>query len=122
MERRKKIKHKGKTIYYFDWKSLKGEDLYNTIKASKERLNDAVGSGRKGFLVIVDTTDTVISIDLLKRLQEGMKFAEHYIKGVALVGMSGLNTFFIELSSKITDLNIKMFDSVDDAKEWLISL
>jgi hypothetical protein len=113
------IMHKGKTIFFADHKGSQGSEV---IRAQKSMLEMIKNSGVSDALSITDMTDVRVPRELDEEMRRLGNSISRYSKKVAIIGMSqGAKFVIINAAMRITNKPIKLFDTVEDAKEWLVS-
>ena len=114
------IEHKGKTILYIDYSNFSNTDeIINTIL----KVNDFVKKlGKYEILVLVDVRNSIanekIVVDALKN---NALIVKPYVRKVAVVGVTVTQQVILTVVNVFSNLGIKPFDKVDDAKDWLIN-
>ncbi|MGA1862159.1 hypothetical protein OWM07_04695 [Deferribacter thermophilus] len=117
MERLHIINHKGKTIIYLDFSKATPIEFYKLIDEGKK----VISSLQPGTVyTLVNVTDLMGGKEQQLALKD---FAEHnkpYVKMGAVVGVTGWRKAVYSLILKLTGRkNLKLFDDVEDAKDWL---
>ncbi len=119
IKRIEKLQHKGKAIIFFNYRGLNGDSLLAQIKENTKFLLDLPYSG---FLTISDYTDTYGDKTAAEYLRsEDAKKAADKTKKKAVLGLSTLKTVFLNMYGKFTGVQIRAFDDVEKAKEYLVS-
>jgi|SRR4030042_5217976 len=114
----KKINHKGKTIFYADHRGLQGDKILENQNTLLEMIKS---ENIINALSITDMRDVVVS----QSVNEGMKKIGNnilqYSKKAAVVGMaSGLKQIIISGFLKIASKPMALFNTIEEAKEWLV--
>jgi hypothetical protein len=112
----------GKAIISIDFADLKGQDLADEIEANRVAFLDLAKSGHSEFLFVTDVSRCLVTDKALEAFKRNTKDVRPYTKGSAVVGITGLRKFALDLVNKFSGLNTKAFDTHETAKEWLIKL
>ena len=113
------IEHKEKPILYIDYSSFLTFD--ETIKTILE-VNDFIKKlGEYEILMLVDVRNSYanekIVVDALKH---NATIVKPYVKKAAVVGVKTTQEAILTVVNMFSGLGIKPFDTIDDAKDWLI--
>lgn len=112
------ITYKGKDIQYNDYSGLVGEQFPALIAAMTER---TLNEGKVGNLVLIDFRDSYVNKDAVKAFGEAGKKVNDITIKTALVGISGVKKVLLNFINKVTSLEAKAFNTIEEAKEYLIS-
>ena len=112
------IQYKGKEIEIDDFTNLSGDELVGIIRANTEIV---LKMGKNNILSIADFTNSYASKDVIDALKEVTEKTEHLLDKTAVLGITGVKKILLNALNKITNLGAKAFNSIEDAKEWLIS-
>ncbi|MGA1846109.1 STAS/SEC14 domain-containing protein [Deferribacter abyssi] len=117
MERLEILSHKGKIIIYLNFSEATPMEAYKLIEDGKK----AIRTMQKNS---VYTLVNVKNLNGGKDLQMALKdFAEHnkpYVKCGAVVGVTGWRKAVYSLILKLSGRkNLKLFDTIQEAKDWL---
>jgi hypothetical protein len=110
------LEYKGKRIIYMDFTNIDRkksaeilEQIKPTIKA--EPLNSV--------LTLVNVTGLVFSTEMLKAFKEFTEHNKPYVKAGAVVGIKGIQKIAYDAVMKFSERQLPLFETVDEAKEWL---
>ncbi|HEQ71504.1 MAG TPA: hypothetical protein ENN69_03365 [Spirochaetia bacterium] len=113
------ITHNNKEILFVDHRGLTGDELYESIKGA----NDFILSKKKEMLAIVDFTDSTGSKKVNEYLQsDEVKAASKYIPKQAVIGVTGIKKMALRIYNMFTGLDVKVLDSIEEAKEYVTKL
>lgn len=118
-ERIQWIEHKGKKIIYLDYKNLNSrnkEEFIKVLDAAKE----FVLSAGNNILLLVDIRNSFGDRDIVNRMKQDGKEEKPYIKKEAVVGITGVKEVLLKAINLFTNLGIKPFNSLEEAKDWLV--
>lgn len=113
------IYHKGKTIYYTDWTNLLEEE--EALEAIEETTSFIEKNKEYNLLEIVDITNSYASPAILNALKKSAKRTKAFNKKKAIVGIQGSKKILLMAINRFIDGSIKGFETVNEAKEWLIT-
>ncbi|MCJ7771920.1 MAG: hypothetical protein MUP22_02180 [Desulfobacterales bacterium] len=113
------IDYKGKKILFTDYSNATPDEMITTVK---ESVSVSATQEKKSLLQIVDVTDVKYDRNSWQIMRQGAKDAEPYSKASAVLGVDAAKKFFLTVAKMVSKRNIKAFDSVEEAKDWLVSL
>jgi hypothetical protein len=116
--RRKKIHHRGKAIILHDYTGLANQEYVDAILENSKL---AETEDYPVELILVDATDTVVNKDVIKAYKHISKNASARISKSAVIGATEIQKLFITTVSAFSKMDIRAFESKDDALEWLVS-
>jgi hypothetical protein len=110
------VTHNGKDVLFVNHRGLSGDDLFNSYKAVILFLLDQ----KKGYLAVSDFSDSTGSKELNDYIQsEETKTASKYLTKLGVVGMTGVKKMVLRIYSALTGVNTKMFDTVEEALDYV---
>jgi len=116
------IDFKGKEIYYVDYSNIKtNEEFLTIIKQTNAFREKSKAEGRSNMLMLVDITGSYVYGDVLEEIKKAGKETRQIIKKQAVVGITGGKKILLNIVQSVIGMNLKVFDTVDAAKEWLIA-
>jgi hypothetical protein len=116
------IEYKGQSIYYVDYSNIKtNEEFMAVIKQSNSFREKVKTQGRKNLLMLVDVSGSFVYGDVLTEIKKAGKITKEMTLKEAVVGISGGKKILLKIVQSFTNMNLKVFDTLDEAKEWLIS-
>jgi len=113
---RKLLKHNGKTVILHDYRNLEGPDYVKAVEFNGEQGKNLDLPER---LVLIDVTDSVVDKEVLKAFKRVSRNAASKVSKTAVVGVTGIQKLFIRTISTFSNLDVKSFDTQEDAKNWL---
>ncbi|MCF6240866.1 MAG: hypothetical protein L3J74_05920 [Bacteroidales bacterium] len=113
------IYHKGKTIYYTDWTNLLEEK--EALDAIEHTTSFIENNNEYNLLEIVDITNSYASPTILNAIKNSAKRTKPFSFKKAIVGIKGSKKILLMAVNKFIDGNIKGFNTVNEAKEWLVA-
>jgi hypothetical protein len=116
------INYKGKEIYYVDYSDIKTNGEFLAIikqtNAFREKLK---AEGRRNMLMLVNITGSYVYGDVLEEIKKAGRETKHMIRKQAVVGITGGKKILLNIVQSFTGMNLKVFDTIEGAKEWLIA-
>jgi hypothetical protein len=121
MERGQFINHNGKEIYYIDYTNLKlEEEFLSAIKSTNAFREKVKASGKKDLLMLVNVTNSYVYGQAFAEIKRSGKLTQSITKRTAVVGITGAKRTFLDIVNAFTSLNVKSFENIEDAKDWLV--
>ncbi|HLO57230.1 MAG TPA: STAS/SEC14 domain-containing protein [Bacteroidales bacterium] len=123
MEQRARfIEHKGKQIYYVDYSNLKNNDEFLSVIAQTNAYREKIkAQGRKDLLMLVDISGSFVYGEVLESIKRSGKITKELTAREAVVGITGSKRILLKIVQTVTNMNFRTFDTVDEAKDWLVS-
>jgi len=112
------INYQGKEILFNDRSGLRKTDLIDNVNNAVTLIKE---SGKNDILYLIDNSDTIITPDIKEVIKKGGQEVKPYLKKTAVIGPNPAQKILINILSKITGMNIKIFDTLNDGKNWLIN-
>ncbi len=113
------IEHKGKKIFYQDF----SRQFYNStaVKVELEEVQKVVmAQPRDSVLVLSDFRDTSVGSDLLSSMNNASNVTKDHVHRTAVLGVTGMKRKLADLLTALTGQQLKYFDDIEAAKNWLI--
>jgi len=121
MERASFTTHKGKEIYFIDYTNLKLENEFlDAIKSTNAFREKVKSSGKKDLLMLVDISNSFVYGQAFSEMKRSGKLTQGITKKTAVVGVTGAKKTFLDIINVFTSLNVKPFDNIEQAKDWLV--
>jgi len=117
-DRLKKITHRGCTILFTDYSNFITFDEWKVLLDEELSLmpNEPLGS----VLALAVFSGSRFSASVFSAIKELAVHNKPYIRASALVGLSSLQQgVFLKGIERTADRSFGLFDSVDEAKDWL---
>lgn len=82
-----------------------------------------LGSGKTDILVLINLQGIFLVPQVIATFREIGEAIESYVKKSALVGLTsgGKQVLFKATQRKLSKINSQLFDTLEEAKEWLVS-
>jgi len=113
------IEHKGKKIFYQDF----SKNFYNTaaVKAELVEVQKAVlAEPQNSVLVLTDMRDTNVGSDLLPAMNTASTATKNHVLKTAVLGVAGMKRKLADMLTMLTGQQLKYFDDLESAKNWLV--
>lgn len=121
MDRASFVEYKGKQIYFINYTNIKSEtDFMAAIRETNEFRKKVMLDGKKDLLMLVDFTNSYVLGDVLKELKRSAAETKPITKKSAVVGITGSKKVLLNIVNSVTHIGSKPFDTIEEAKEWLI--
>ena len=111
------ILHKGAQILDLDVRGSKNVD--QNIAAFRLAQEMAIKEPLKSLRLLTDVTHTHYTTEAVNILKEFSKATTPYMKASAVVGVTGVKWIIVQSLIKLTGRDIKLFDTRENAREWL---
>ncbi|UXX80811.1 hypothetical protein N7E81_06825 [Reichenbachiella carrageenanivorans] len=112
----KLINYKGKEILYVDYSGMLKEDV---LKTMDEATVFALEQNRP-LLRLSNMTGVFAVTEVVEKAKESGKITNHLTIKRAAVGITGAKKVLFNAFNRFSGNDTRAFDSVDDAKEWLV--
>lgn len=117
MDRVRFVDHKGKHILLVDLSGSKGpETSIPVLKAARPIIDS---QAPKSVLLLTNCIDTHYDSESADEMKAYSKANTPHIKASAVTGVVGIKRVLFTAVIKLTRRNIKAFDTVDEAMDWL---
>jgi len=116
------IEHKGKEIYYVDYSNIKSNEEFLLILKSTNAFREKIkAEGKNNLLMLVDISGSFVYGEVLEQLKKAGKLTKEITAKEAVVGITGGKKIILKILQTITKMNFRVFDTTEEAKDWLIS-
>ncbi len=112
------IEHKGKKIFYQDF----SRHFYQSaaVKAELAEVQKVVtAQPQDSVLVLSDFRDTNVGNDLLSAMNAASAATKTYVHKTAVLGVTGMKRKLADILTALTGQQLKYFDDMESAKNWL---
>ena len=114
------IEHKGKKILYEDYSDSKPADILPVLEQAKKLISS---QPEGSVLALVNVQNSKFDRALAAAMRDFVKENTPYIKVSAVFGMEGLmSAVFSGIVHFTGRKNLKLFESIEDAKDFLAGL
>jgi hypothetical protein len=116
------VEYKGKQIYYVDYSNIKTNEEFLSIISQTNAFREKVkASGKKDLLMLVDISGSYVYGEVLDAIQKSGKITKQLTAREAIVGVTGGKKILLKIVQTVTNMNFRVFDTVNEAKDWLVS-
>ena len=116
------VEHKGQTILFADYTGLNQAEFVKQVKQNKgDIVSYGQQSGEKSLLLLSDISNTLLTEEVQEAFKELVPAIDPYIKAAAIVGMTGFKRYALAILNKVVSVSRRTFDTVDEAKDWLVT-
>jgi hypothetical protein len=120
MERIKWIVYKSERIFSVDLSRTFSDKVIEDLL--KEAVDIILNNPPKTILYLVNMQDAHLTPASMLMYKEAAKKVHTHLKGWAFYEMSLRKTIILDLLRQIIGLKAKVFETEEEAKEWLISI
>ncbi|MBN2613747.1 MAG: hypothetical protein JXB00_19475 [Bacteroidales bacterium] len=115
------VEHKGKEIYYVDYSNIKtNEEFLQTIKETNAFREKVRSEGKKDLLMLVNVSGSYVYGQVLDALKKSGRITKDLTKKEAIVGISGAQKILLQIAKTFTRMQLTVFNTVEEAKDWLV--
>jgi hypothetical protein len=110
------IEYKGKKIFYMDFSNCDRKKMTDIVEGLKPIIEE---QPLNSLLTLVNVTGLIFNADILKAFKEFTEHNKPYVKAGAVIGIKGIQKIAYDAVMKFSERNLPLFETVDEAKEWL---
>lgn len=115
------IDYKGKQIYFVDYSNIKSNvEFLSVIKGTNAFREKVKAEGKRDLLMLVDVTGSFVYGEVLDEIKKAGKQTKEITAKEAVVGVTGAKKVLLMVVQAFTKMNIKVFNTVEEACEWLV--
>jgi hypothetical protein len=116
------LEYKGKQIYYVDYSNIKtSEEFLAVIKSTNAFREKMKRDGMKDLLMLVNISGSFVYGDVLTEIKKAASLTKELIAKEAIVGITGSKKILLKILQSFSKMDFKIFDTEEEAKEWLVS-
>jgi len=119
MKRIEFIQHKGKPILTLNFSGCSPAEVLKVIEEARPIF---ASQPHNSVLALDVVNDAHFDIEVVEALKNFTVHNKPYVKGVAVVGVTGLQKLLLQSIQTFSKRNIYLFDGVEQAKDWLVGL
>ena len=112
------IEHKAKRVLLIDLSNCELEEIVSVVKETKKLI---AKEEKSSVLTLANVTGSNPSIAITKVLKDFVAFNKPYVRASAVVGVSGIQKLTLEAVIKFSNRNFALFNTIEEAKEWLVT-
>jgi len=118
MDRIKFIHHKGAEILLLDFSDCKADDVHPLVEQAKSVI---ASRPHRSLLTLANVTNTRFDDSVNQRMKDFTLHNKPYVRAAAVVGVTGIKKIIFEAILLFSQRNMQSFDTVERARDWLIS-
>jgi hypothetical protein len=117
-QRVKWIEHNGKKIVFLDYSGFQYQDKEEFMRVLDEAKRFIFKAGKE-LLILVDVTNSYGDNEVIGKMKQDGKDEKHLVHKQAVVGITVFKELFLRTINLFTNIGIKPFNNIENAKEWL---
>jgi hypothetical protein len=115
------IEYKGREIYFVDYTNIKStEEFLIIIKGTNAFREKVKAEGKRNILMLVDVTGSYIYGEALEAIKMSGRISKELTSKEAIVGITGAKRILLQIAQLFTGMQLRPFDTLGEAQEWLI--
>ena len=115
------IEYKGKEIYFVDYTHIKStEEFLKVIKGTNAFREKVKADGKRNILMLVDVTGSYIYGEALDAIKMSARITKELTSKEAVVGVTGAKKILLRITQLFAGMQLRPFDTLEEAKDWLI--
>jgi hypothetical protein len=115
------IDYKGREIYFVDYTNIKStEEFLKVIKGTNAFREKVKAEGKRNILMLVDVTGSYVYGEALDAIKMSGRISKELTRKEAIIGISGAKKILLQIAQLFTGMQLRPFDTMEEAKEWLI--
>lgn len=116
------VEYRGKQIYYVDYSNItSNSEFLEIIKQTNAFREKTKAEGKRNLLMLVDITGSFVYGEVLDEIKKAGKFTKELTSKEAVVGVTGAKKILLMVVQTFTKMNLKVFDTVEEAQNWLVA-
>lgn len=119
MDKVRFIEHKGKRIVFQDLSNSR--DAKTNIEIFAETQSVIEKEAEKSVLLLTDVTNAHYDIEAAEFMKKFSVAVTPYMKASAAIGVTGIKRVLLMSLIKLSGRDIRLFETAEEAKDWLIS-
>ncbi len=113
------IEHNKIPILFLDYSNFLDSD--ETVKTIQEVNEYTVQQKLQGIYLLIDVRNSYADKKIIiEALKHNAKIIKPHTKKAAVVGVTSSQKFILTIVNLFSGLGLKSFETIDDAKDWLI--
>ena len=116
-ERARWIDYGRRKVLVHDYSKLNQRNYAETIR---QRVLEIQSEGHRDLLLLLDVTDSYVDKEALAAFKQAGRDVRPYVHKLAVIGLSGIQKFLLQLVNQFSNVGARPFDSEQDALNWLI--
>ena len=116
LEKIKFLNHKGKQILHIDFSNCSPQEMLTHIQQAQRIIST---QPKDSVFTLTDVTNAHYDRKVSAALKEYTNANKPFVKAAAVVGVTGLKEVILNAIIFFTRRSFSLFDSIEEAKEWL---
>jgi hypothetical protein len=112
------IQHKGKQVLHLDLSNAKATDVVQLVRDATPLI---AAQPEKSIRTLTDVTNMAYDSEGTEALIEFSKRNRPYVLAGAIVGVAGLRKVIYNAALMFSGRKLEAFDTLDEAKDWLVT-
>lgn len=112
------ITHNNKQILYLD--VTNSPDVETSMAQFDEAKRVCQMQPEKSVLLLTDVTGAHYNTEATNHMKEFSAAITPYVRASAAVGVTGIMRIIVRSLIRISGRDIRIFDTIDEAKDWLV--
>lgn len=112
------IEHEGKNIIFVDFSEKSPAEIMAVIPIAKRTI---AANPPASVLTLTDVTNGHYDRKVSEELKSYVAHNKPYVKAGAVVGLTDLKKIVFNSLNRLTGRNLKAFETLDEARSWLVS-
>ena len=117
MDRVRFIDHKGTKLLLIDFSNTSADEFLVVIDQAREVIGK---QEKKSLRTLTDVTGSHYNPKVADALKEYVEHNKPYVIAGAVVGLNDLKRIIFNFINRVTGRNLKGFDDMNEAKNWLV--
>lgn len=114
--RTKWIEHNGRKVVFNDLSNLSGGEY---VEAIQESIDFTLQLNQTSILSVTDVTGSKADTDVLVLAKQHAELSKKISRKAAVVGLKGTEFYFLQIVGTVSSFDIKPFDRLEEALDWL---
>ncbi len=110
--------HKGTKFYHHSYVDFRAEQTVPAIEITVQAMYDRA---EPNLLILFDARGAQFDTKTLAALKRSTPKTRHLIDKIAVIGIHPIQIAFVNFITKVFNMNIRVFDDLEKAKDWLVA-
>ena len=97
-------------------------NFWPVIKQTNAFREKVKAEGKRDLLMLVDVSGSFVYGEVLEEIKKAGKITKELTAREAVVGITGGKRILLKIVQTITKMNLRFLTTVEEAKDWLISV
>ncbi len=114
------MNYKDREICYLDASNMTTKEIQNIETDMNKAMKIVASKPPKSALMITNVTNVMFNTQMAELFKNYANHNTPYVKASALVGITGIQKVVLSTVKRLTNRDYQLFDSLEEAKEWII--